>query len=199
LDKTKIPIAEVSFGKEDDLEYFKKIKRHEIIECIRDPLSAYVHPNSFILPWRSNEWLPEENSINRLSKIEKYHPSGEIAKVFVYGNIYLGSISEFLAVLNSDTGYSVGGIGLFYMGYKFYDSLRKINPTLAAYDKILLSEEEDSAEKKDVQYSLLRLKPPEFRNIAKTMKDTDSGINAIKEFLKKRKNLQSEIILNNIL
>ncbi|MCK4808748.1 MAG: hypothetical protein KAS90_03945, partial [Candidatus Aenigmarchaeota archaeon] len=84
----------------------------------------------------------------------------------------------------------------FKNAVKQYRSSSNTPSTRIAVEDILSSEED---ERIDMQYAMLRLTPPEIREIGKYQKkEKVPGTEAIQSVLKKRKTLMSEIILKNI-
>ncbi len=188
-------------------EKFRTIKRHETVHCIRDTFFKNYYSNASLhLPWRRFESSPEENLTNGLTDEEWNHGYLEKDKntSWLFLNPAFQSIpmSIGFAYTGHDTlSRLVGSLGLYSaaVALKSYNSYKNTVPTKIAFERILTSEE-DIFEKNDVQYSLLRLAPFEIREIGKNMEKNNikSGKTAIKEFLGKRKNLRSEIILENI-
>ncbi len=198
LGKTKIPIAVVNPNGSSNSYW------HEEIHCVREPISNYLKSPLFSHPWKYYEGSPEENLTMGLSNTEWNHPQTKDEKEEFYVNLFMGGSLYVISAISPVTYFipltiSAGTLN-FIKAYKLYNSYKKTIPTKQAFEKILAGEKPDSYGRQDVQYSLLRLTTPEIREIGKQMEKNNikSGKTAIKEFLGKRKNLRSEIILENI-
>lgn len=198
LRKTKIPIAVVNPNSNSETYW------HEEIHCIREPINDYLKSSLLLHPWKHYEGSPEENITNGLSNTQWDHPRLKDEKEDFYVNLFMGgslyAISAVSPVLYFIPLTISAGTLNFIKAYRLYNSYKEVIPTKQAFEKILAGETTDSYRKQDVQYSLLRLTTPEIREIGKNMEKNNikSGKTAIKEFLGKRKNLRSEIILENI-
>lgn len=196
--KTKMPISIVNSGYETESQW------HEKIHCMREPISDYLKSSLFSHPWKEYEGSPEENLTMGLSNTEWNHPLMKNEKEDSCINLLVGGgiiAASFISPISYFVPLAVTAGALnFTKAYRLYNSYKNTVPTKIAFEKILKSEEPYSYIKQDVQYSLLRLKTPEIREIGKQMEKNNikSGKTAIIEFTKKRKNLRSEIILENI-
>lgn len=189
-------------------QLYEETKHHEIIHCVRTDLANINFP----FPWTMEAiGLLEENLADGLAgRGWNYNSPKTVKKLLgislpistLYVAISAGALiamptNPLPQLLNLVYGGCILGVAA-----KGYDSYGHLDSTKTAFREILSGNrisKEPSQEQQDIQYTLLRLKPAEIRKIAKEKikSDTDS-LTAIKNFLGKRKNLRSEIILGNI-
>ena len=179
-------------------------KKQVIIDIIRNPLSMdYKNINFFSWPWTKYESAPELCVLNRLSDNNWNQAYMEIDMKSANLDIIGGAAQIYLSlVLSSATQHaecliwSLVGLNFFKNAVKHYKSSSNTPSTKIAIENILSGEED---ERIDMQYALLRLTPPEIREIGKYQnKSNVSGTEATKHILEKRKTLMSKIILENI-
>ena len=181
-------------------------KKEVIIDIIRDPLNRnYKNLSFFSWPWTKYESAPEQCILDRLSDSEwdqKYMDDDmKKASYDIISGILFTSLPLTL-VLSSEIQnseyllWTMFGLNFFKNAVKQYRSSSNTPSTRIAVEDILSSEED---ERIDMQYAMLRLTPPEIREIGKYQKkEKVPGTEAIQSVLKKRKTLMSEIILKNI-
>ena len=183
----------------------KKQKKQIIIDIIRDPLNRnYKNLNFFSWPWTKYESAPEQCILNRLSDSEWNQKYMEIdmkrASLDIIGAALHTYISLTLSSATQNAEYliwSLVGLNFFKNAVKQYRSSSNTPSTRIAIEDILSGEEYEK--NIDMQYAMLRLTPPEIREIGKYQKkEKVSGTEATKHVLEKRKTLMSKIILENI-
>ncbi|MCK4927485.1 MAG: hypothetical protein KAS11_03390 [Candidatus Aenigmarchaeota archaeon] len=184
----------------------EKQNKQVIIDIIRDPLNRnYKNLSFFSWPWTKYESAPEQCILDRLSDSEWNQTYMEIdmrrASYDIISGILFTSLSLTLvfssAIQNAEyLLWTMLGLNFFKNAVKQYRSSSNTPSTRIAVEDILSSEED---ERINMQYAMLRLTPPEIREIGKYQKKENvPGTEAIQSVLKKRKTLMSEIILKNI-
>ncbi|NOQ37418.1 hypothetical protein GQ472_00890 [archaeon] len=180
-------------------------KKQIIIDIIRDPLNKdYKNLSLFSWPWTKYESAPEKCILNRLSDSDWDQKDMDDDTKMAFDYTIGAALHTYLSlVLSSATQnaeyliWSLVGLNFFKNAVKHYKSKSNTPSTRIAIEDILSNEEDER--KIDMQYAMLRLTPPEIREIGKYQnKNNLSGTEAIQSVLKKRKTLMSKIILENI-
>jgi len=181
-------------------------KKEVIIDIIRDPLNRnYKNFNFFSWPWIKYESAPEQCILNRLSDSEwdQKYMDDDMKKAsydFISG-IFFTSFPLALTLSSPIQNaeyllWTMLGLNYFKNAVKQYRSSSNTPSTRIAIEDILSSEKD---ERINMQYTMLRLTPPEIREIGKYQKkEKVSETEATRHVLEKRKTLMSKIILENI-
>ncbi len=184
--------------------FSEKKKKQIIIDIIRNPLNRdYKNLNFFSWPWTKYESAPEQCILDRLSGRDWNQTYMDDDKKIAFNNLICSILPfSYPIVFSPSILYadylimSLLGLNHLKNAYKYYRSSSNTPSTRIAIEDILSGEKD---ERINMQYAMLRLTPPEVREIGKYQdKNNVSGTEATKHVLEKRNTLMSEIILENI-